>query len=53
MKVKEIKRYNDIALDKIQEVGTVFETDDTRGKYLIGQGMVEEVETTKKSTGKD
>lgn len=53
MKVKVIKRYNDIALDKIQEVGTVFETDNARGKYLIGQGMVEEVETVKKSTGKD
>lgn len=53
MKVKVIKRYNDIVKDKIQEVDTVFEVDDARGKYLIDQGMVEEVETVKKSTGKD
>lgn len=53
MKVKVIKRYNDIVLGKIQEVDTVFDVDDARGKYLIGQGMVEEVETVKKSTGKD
>ena len=43
MKVKVIKRYNDMLLRKVQEPGTVFETDDARGKYLIGQGMVEEV----------
>lgn len=53
MKVNVIKRYNDIVKDKIQEVDTVFEVDDARGKYLIDQGMVEEVETVKKSTGKD
>lgn len=42
MKVKVIKRYNDLALKKIQEVGTILEVKDERGKYLIGQGMVEE-----------
>lgn len=67
MKVKVIKRYNDLVLKKIQEVGTVLEVTDARGKYLIGQGMAEklmdgtesqkpddekETKTTRK-TGKD
>lgn len=42
MKVKVIKRYNDLVLKKIQKVDTIFEVTDERGKYLIGQGMVEE-----------
>lgn len=40
MFVKVIKRYNDISLGKIQEVGTVLEVTEARGKYLIKQGMV-------------
>lgn len=43
MKVKVIKRYNDLALKKIQEIGTVLEVTDKRGEYLIGQGMVEKI----------
>ena len=51
MKVKVIKRYNDMVLNKIQEVDTTFEVADARGKYLIGQGMVKEVKA-KKTEGK-
>ena len=43
MKVNVIKRYNDLALKKIQEIGTVLEVTDKRGEYLIGQGMVEKI----------
>lgn len=48
MKVKVIKRYNDLALKKIQEVDTILEVTDARGKYLIGQGMVEELKEDSK-----
>ena len=51
MKVKVIKRYNDMLLHKVQEAGTIFEVADARGRYLIGQGMVEEVKA-KKAEGK-
>ena len=51
MKVKVIKRYNDMRLHKVQEAGTTFEVEEARGKYLIGQGMVEEVKA-KKAEGK-
>lgn len=40
MKVKVIKRYNDLILKKIQEKNTVFDVTESRGKYLIEQGMV-------------
>lgn len=43
MKVKVIKRYNDLALKKIQEIGTVLEVTDKRGEYLISQGMAEKI----------
>lgn len=43
VKVKVIKRYNDLDLKKIQEVGTILEVADVRGKYLISQGMAEEI----------
>lgn len=67
VKVKVTKRYNDLAQKKIQEVGAVIEVADVRGKYLISQGIAEELkEDTKeqkpecqkdskaaKNTGKD
>lgn len=52
MKVKVIKRYNDMVLRKIQKPDTVLEVSDERGKYLIGQGVAVECEPEKKSTGK-
>jgi hypothetical protein len=52
VKVKVIKRYNDISLNKIQEKDTEFETTETRAKYLAEQGMVEIVGDVSKKTGK-
>lgn len=39
--VKVIRRYNDIVLKKIQEVGTVLEVSEARAKHLVKEGMVE------------
>ena len=44
MKVKVVKRYNDMVLKKIQEPGTVFETDDKRAEHLIKEGMADKVQ---------
>lgn len=41
VRVKVVKRYNDIVLKKIQEVDAEFETDGKRAEYLVNQGMVE------------
>ena len=48
MKVKVIKRYNDLILKKIQEKDTVFDVTESRGKYLIEQGMVIEIKESAK-----
>lgn len=47
VKVKVVKKYRDLALKKIQTVGTEFETSRKRADYLVSQGMVEIVEETK------
>lgn len=41
VKVRVIKKYHDLALKKIQTVGTEFDTSEQRAKYLVSQGMVE------------
>lgn len=41
VKVKVIKRYNDVVLKRIQEEGTVFETNEKRADYLVHEGVVE------------
>ena len=46
VKVKVIKRYNDLVLKKIQEKNTVFETNEKRAQCLVKQGMVEIIEET-------
>lgn len=46
VKVKVIKRYNDMVLKKIHEKDTVFETNEKRAQYLVKQGMVEIIEET-------
>lgn len=46
VRVKVIKRYNDIVMKKIQEVGTQFETSRKRAEYLVTQGMVKIVSQT-------
>ena len=55
MKVKVIKRYNDLSLKAIQEPGTILDVTERRGEYLIGQGMAEAAKDTRatKDTGKD
>lgn len=39
MRVKVIKRYSDILLGKIKEVGEVVEVSEQRGKHLIHEGV--------------
>lgn len=51
MKVKVIKRYNDMVLKKIQKVGTELEVTQKRGEWLISQGMVEEVKAPQETKG--
>lgn len=43
MKVKCIKRYSDIRLKEIIEVGTVLEVDKERAEHLIHDGVAEMV----------
>lgn len=47
VRVRVIKKYNDLVLKKIQTVGTEFETSEQRARYLVSQGMVEIVEEVK------
>lgn len=46
VKVKVIKRYNDMVLKKIQEKDTIFETDEKRAQHLVKQGMAKVIEET-------
>ena len=39
--VKVIKRYNDIVLKEIQEIGNILTVSDARAKHLIKEGMAE------------
>lgn len=41
MRVKVIKRYNDMVLHKIQEVDTEFETEEKRAEHLVEEGVAE------------
>ena len=52
MKVKCIKRYSDIRLKEIIEVGTVLEVDKERAEYLIHDGVAEAVKETEKAAGR-
>lgn len=45
VKVKVIRRYNDIALDAIQEIGTVLEVTKRRADHLVKEGVAEVVES--------
>jgi len=42
-KVKVIKRYNDVLLNKVQEIGTVLEVEDKRAVHLVNEQMAEYV----------
>lgn len=52
MKVKCIKRYSDVRLNKIIEVGEVLEVDKDRAKHLVNEGCVEIVKESEKAAGK-
>lgn len=39
VKVRVIKRYSDVMMGKIKEVGEVFEVSEQRGKHLIHEGV--------------
>nr|DAW89783.1 MAG TPA: hypothetical protein [Bacteriophage sp.] len=52
MKVKCIKRYSDVRLNKVIEVGTVLEVDKERAEHLIHEGVAEAVKETEKAAGK-
>lgn len=52
MKVKCIKRYSDVRLNKIVEVGEVLEVNEARAKHLVNEGCVEIVQESEKAAGK-
>lgn len=39
VKVRVIKRYSDVMLEKIKEAGESFEVSEQRGKHLIHEGV--------------
>lgn len=53
MKVKCVKRYSDIKLKKIVEVGDILEADDERAEHLIREGVAELAKETEKAAGKE
>ena len=52
MKVKCIKRYSDVKLKKIVEVGEILDVDDERAEHLIHEGVAEITKETEKSACK-
>ena len=53
MKVRYIKRYNDIKLKKIVEVGDILDVDDERAEHLIQEGVAEITKETEKAASKE
>lgn len=53
MKVKCIKRYSDIKLKKIVEVGDILDVDDERAEHLIQEDVAEVTKETEKTAGKE
>lgn len=49
IKVKVIKRYNDIVLNKIKEKDEVFEVSKERAEHLVKEGMVEIIKEGKET----
>lgn len=50
-KIKVVKRYNDIVLKEIKEVGMFFEAEDKRAEHLVNEKVAEYVperQTTEK-----
>ena len=49
IKVKVIKRYNDVVLNKIKEKGEIFEVSKERAEHLAKEGMVEIIKEGKET----
>lgn len=49
LKVKVIKRYNDVALNEIKEKDEVFEVNKERAEHLVKEGMVEIIKEGKET----
>ena len=49
LKVKVIKRYNDVALNEIKETAEVFEVSKERAEHLVKEGMVEIIKEGKET----
>ena len=49
-KVKCIKRYSDVRLNKIIEAGTVLEVEKARAEHLIHEGVAEIAKESEKPT---
>ena len=52
VKVKCIKRYSDIKLKKIVEVGDILDVDDERAEHLVHEGVAEITKETEKVADK-
>lgn len=52
MKVKCIKRYSDIRLNKIIETGTILEVEKARAEHLIHEGVAEIAKESEKAPEK-
>lgn len=48
-KVKVIKRYNDVVLNKIKEKDEAFEVSKERAEHLVKEGMVEIIKEGKET----
>lgn len=51
--VKCIKRYSDVKLKKIVEVGDILDVDDERAEHLIQEGVAEIIKETEKAASKE
>lgn len=49
IKVKVIKQYNDVVLNKIKEKDEVFEVSKERAEHLVKEGMVEIIKEGKET----
>ena len=52
MKVRCIKRYSDVKLKEIIEVGTVLDVEEERAKHLVNEKVAEMANETEKTAGK-
>ncbi|MDO4275885.1 MAG: hypothetical protein Q4D16_19635 [Eubacteriales bacterium] len=53
VKVKVIKRYNDVVLRNIQEEGSILDVDKNRAEHLVREGVAEIVKIASTKDGKE